>query len=380
MKTLDELRQEINAIDCDLAKVLQDRLSVAQAIAAYKIENGIQILQSDREAEIYRNFLGNFDKDLEWLARAIYGTVLRSSRALQFHDQAEKDVCDSMVKLVKNAPQTLAPVYTVCYQGVPGAWSHSAAKKLYPNAETISVLTFEEIFQAVSDGRAQAGVLPLDTSTAGTVDDVYDLLIRHDCMIQSASAYPIRHCLLAVPGATRATVKSVHSHPQGLAQCSRYIKAHRYLPILESNTAVAAKKIAESGATSMAAIAPRDTAKHYGLSLLEEGINDSECNQTRFVSITKNFSVPKDANRISLAFRLPNQSGALANVIGLFSYHGINLLKISSRPIPNQPWEYCFYLDCAIDGLNTNVFGLLNQLDAELGWVKLLGCYPEQTL
>ncbi len=357
-----------------------ERLSVSQAIAAYKIENGLEILQATREAEIFKNFLGNFEEDRTWLARAVYGTVPRCSRALQFHDQAEKDINADMVKMVKNAPQKASPVYTVCYQGVPGAWSHSAAKKLYPNAETISVLTFEELFNAVSDGRAQAGVLPLDNTTAGSVDDVYDLLIRHDCMIQAASPHPIRHCLLAVPGATRETIKSVHSHPQGLAQCSRYIKAHRYLPIMESNTAIAAKKIAEAGDPTLAAIASRETAKLYGLSILEEGINDSECNQTRFVSVTKNFVAPQDANRISLAFRLPNQSGALANVIGLFSYHGINLLKISSRPIPNQPWEYCFYLDCAIDGLNTDVYGLMNQLDAELGWVKLLGCYHEQSL
>lgn len=380
MVTLDELRQKINEIDSELAKLLNDRLDVSKAVAIYKSEHDLPILHADREADIIRTFLDHFDESKAGLASAVYGTVIRSSRALQYRYLSEKGIDGAMVSLLKNAAQTTPPVYTVCYQGVPGAWSHSAAKKLYPNSETTSVLTFEEIFMAVSDGRAQAGVLPLDNTTAGTVDDVYDLLIKYDCMIQTARPHPIRHCLLAVPGASKETVKSVYSHPQGLAQCSRYIQAHNFLPIAESNTAVAAKKIAESDDPTIAAIASRETAKLYGLTILEEGINDSECNQTRFVAITKNCSVPNGVNRISLAFRLPNQSGALANVLGLFSYHGINLLKISSRPIPNQPWEYCFYLDCAIDGLSTNVFGLLNQLDAELGWVKLLGCYPEQTL
>ena len=380
MATLDELRQKINEIDSELAKLLNDRLDVSKSVAVYKSEHDLPILHADREADIIQTFLDHFDESKAGLASAVYGTVIRSSRALQYRYLSEKGIDGAMVSLLKNAAQTTPPVYTVCYQGVPGAWSHSAAKKLYPNSETTSVLTFEEIFMAVSDGRAQAGVLPLDNTTAGTVDDVYDLLIKYDCMIQTARPHPIRHCLLAVPGASKETVKSVHSHPQGLAQCSRYIQAHNFLPIAESNTAVAAKKIAESGDPTIAAIASRETAKLYGLTILEEGINDSECNQTRFVAITKNCSVPNGVNRISLAFRLPNQSGALANVLGLFSYHGINLLKISSRPIPNQPWEYCFYLDCAIDGLSTNVFGLLNQLDAELGWVKLLGCYPEQTL
>lgn len=378
METLDELRTQIDSIDKALADLMDQRMDVSHKVAEYKSQNQLPIFHADREEDIIRNFLNRFDSDRTCLARSVYQSLIRSSRALQYRYQAELGIDSPMVSLLKSAPKTPESVDTVCYQGVPGAWSHSAARQLYPTAETTSVLSFEEIFTAIKDGRAQAGVLPLDNTTAGAVDDVYDLLIRYDFMIQTAKSYPIHHCLLAAPGATKDTIKTVYSHPQGLAQCASYIQKNGFTPSAETNTAVAAKYVSEQQDTTIAAIASRETAALYGLYILEENINDSKCNQTRFVSIAKDCIVPEDANRISLAFRLPNQSGALANILGLFSDFGINLLKISSRPIPNKPWEYCFYLDCAIEQLDENICGLLNQLSAELGWMKLLGCYCEK--
>lgn len=378
METLDELRNQIDSIDQTLADLMNQRMNVSRKVAEYKSQNHSPIFHADREEQIIQNFLKNFETDRACLARSVYQSFIRSSRALQYQYQAERGIDSAMVSLLKNAPHTAESVNTVCYQGVPGAWSHSAAKKIYPGKETVSVLSFEEIFTAIKEGRAQAGVLPLDNTTAGAVDDVYDLLIKYDCMIQTAKSYPIHHCLLATPGATKDTIKTVYSHPQGLAQCISYIQSNGFSSCAETNTAVAAKKISEKQDETIAAIASRETAELYGLCVLEENINDSKCNQTRFVSIARHCTVSEDANRISLAFRLPNQSGALANILGLFSDYGINLLKISSRPIPNQPWEYCFYLDCAIEQLDRNICGLLNQLNAELGWIKLLGCYCEK--
>ncbi len=379
MATLDELRARIDSLDASLAKLLNARMDVSLGVAEYKTEHNLQIAHLDREDAIIKNFLSSFDAERAGYVSSVYQTMIRSSRAFQYHYQVAHGISSPMIDLLKGASDAAEPIETVCFQGVAGAWSNLAAKHLYPQAKTFAVPTFEDIFLAISEGRAQAGVLPLDNTTAGSVDDVYDLLIRYDCMIQTAEPFPIRHCLLGVPGSSMDTVKTVFSHPQGLAQCAGFIRENGYLPVAERNTAIAAEQIAKKGDLSCAAIASRETADLYGLTILRETINDSACNQTRFVSIAKKCVVPNGANRISLAFRLPNRSGALANVLGLFADHGINLLKISSRPIPNQPWEYSFYLNCAIDGLNNDLFGLLRQLDSELSWVKLLGCYTEQS-
>lgn len=378
MPTLDELRNEIDKIDPKLAQLIRDRMELARAVSEYKTEHCLPIAHLDREDAIIRNFISAFSEETAGYVESVYKTLIRTSRAYQYRLQVRQGISSPMIDLLSAAPNSHS-IQKVCHQGVAGAWSHLSAKQMYPNAEIFSVNTFEDIFLAISEGRADAGVLPLDNTTAGGVDDVYDLLIRYDCKITSAEPYPIRHCLLGIPGTTTKDVQTVFSHPQGLAQCSGYICSHGYQQIPERNTAVAAEQIAKLNNPKYAAIASAETAKLYGLSILDESINDSDCNQTRFVSITKNCVVSDDANRIALAFRLPNQSGALANALGLFADHKINLLKISSRPIPNQPWEYSFYLDCAIDGLTDSLFGLLRQLDSELTWVKLLGCYTEKT-
>lgn len=378
MPTLDNLRDEIDRIDPQLAALICERMDVSRSVAEYKTKSDLPIAHLDREDAIIRKFLSRFSEETVDYVESVYKTLIRTSRAYQYRYQVQNGLTSPMIDQLNTAPKSIS-IKKVCHQGVAGAWSHLAAKQMYPNTEIFSVTTFEDIFVAINEGRADVGVLPLDNTTAGTVDDVYDLLIRHDCMIQTAEPYPIRHCLVGIEGANKDTVKTVFSHPQGLAQCSNYIRTHGYQSIPECNTAVAAKQISQLNNPQYAAIASAETARLYGLKVLDELINDSDCNQTRFVSISKNCVVSDDANRIALAFRLPNQSGSLANALGHFADHKINLLKISSRPIPNQPWEYSFYVDCAIDGLTDSLYGLLRQLDSELTWVKLLGCYSEKT-
>ncbi len=378
MPTLDELRNEIDRIDTQLAALIRERMDISHAVAEYKTDRDLPITHVDREDAIIRNFLSTFSDETANYVESVYKTLIRTSRAYQYRYQVQNNVTSPIIDQLNAAPASV-PIQKVCHQGVAGAWSHLAAKKLYPTAEIFSVPTFEDIFLAINEGRADVGVLPLDNTTAGSVDDVYDLLIQYNCMIHVAEPHPIRHCLLGIPGATKDTVQTVFSHPQGLAQCSDYISKHGYQAVAERNTAVAAEQISKLGNPHYAAIASYETAELYGLTVLDESINDTDCNQTRFVSISKSCVVSEDANRIALAFRLPNRSGALANTLGLFADHKINLLKISSRPIPNQPWEYSFYLDCAIDGRSDALYGLLRQLDSELTWVKLLGCYTEKT-
>jgi len=381
MKTLDELRQEIDRLDASLRDILRTRLDVSRQVAESKIGTGLSVYRPDRETTILENFKNNIPEEvLRPYASASYRSILRASREYQYYHQMQSGVECPIVNLLADAQPELPCVDTVCFQGIDGSWSSLAAKKMYPDATRIPVASFAGVFSMLTDGKAQAGMLPLDNSTAGTVNDVYDLLIKHDYYIVKASPIHIHNCLLALPGADIKNIRTVYSHPQALSQCAEHIKELSAIPVPETNTAVAAQAVAQAGVLTAAAIGSPDAAKQYGLIILKDNFNDAPCNQTRFLSVSRTLCAPKDANRLSLAFAAPNESGALANVLAIFADNGLNLTKIMSRPTPDRPWEYIFYLDCEIQVDSSVLFAVLYQLSAELPWLRLLGCYHEDTL
>lgn len=381
MKTLDELRAEIDILDNSLRDILQKRLDVSRQVAESKIGTGLPVYRPDREAAIRENFKLNIPEEvLRPYADASYRAILRASREYQYFYQMENGVTCPVTELMKKAPSRLPHIESVCFQGIDGSWSSLAARTMYPDAERIPVSSFSGVFDMITDGKAQAGMLPLDNSTAGTVNDVYDLLIKHDYYIIKATPIHIHNCLLALPGANINNIRTVYSHPQALSQCAGHIKELGAIPVPESNTAVAVSAVAQSGVLTAAAIGSPDAAEKYGLVILAEDFNDAACNQTRFLSVSRTLCAPKNANRISLAFAAPNESGALANILAVFADNRLNLTKIMSRPTPNTPWEYIFYLDCEIDIANPALYAVLYQLSSEVRWLKLLGCYNEDIL
>ncbi len=381
MKTLDELRSEIDVLDTSLRDILRKRLVVSRQVAQSKIGTGLSVYRPDREAEIRENFKSSIPEEvLRPYADASYRAILRASREYQYFYQMENGVTCPVTELLQNAPSQPPCVETVCFQGIDGSWSSLAARTMYPDAARIPVSSFADVFSTITDGKAQAGMLPLDNSTAGTVNDVYDLLIEHDYYIIKATPIRIHNCLLALPGANINNIRTVYSHPQALSQCAGHIKQLGAIPVPENNTAVAASAVAQSGILTAAAIGSPAAAEKYGLVILAEDFNDTACNQTRFLSVSRTLCAPKNANRLSLAFAAPNESGALANILAIFADNRLNLTKIMSRPTPNTPWEYIFYLDCEIDVDNPALYAVLYQLSSETKWLKLLGCYREDTL
>lgn len=381
MKTLDELRSEIDVLDKSLRDILRARFEVSRQVAESKIETGLPVYRPDREAQIRENFKNSIPEEvLRPYASASYRAILRASREYQYYYQMENGVSCPITDLLQKAPSKLPDISTVCFQGIDGSWSSLAARTMYPEAARIPVSSFAGVFDMITDGKAQAGMLPLDNSTAGTVNDVYDLLIKHDYYIIKAAPIHIHNCLLGLPGANINNIRTVYSHPQALSQCAGHIKKLGAIAVPESNTAVAANAVARSGILTAAAIGSPDAAKQYGLVVLSDNFNDAACNQTRFLSVSRTLCAPKDANRLSLAFAAPNESGALANVLAIFADNHINLTKIMSRPTPDTPWEYIFYLDCEIEVYNPMLYAVLYQLSCELRWLRLLGCYREDTL
>jgi len=234
----------------------------------------------------------------------------------------------------------------VVYQGEPGAYSDEAAQLLFPGSTTQGLASFQEVFCEVDGNRAVAGVLPVENSLAGVVQEVSDLLWTHSRVTAVAEHIAaISHHLLGRDG---APVTRALSHPQALAQCARWLREHGITPVSFHDTAGAAREVAERGAPGDGAIASRLAAARYGLQVLASNVADDASNRTRFLVIQRSGGsspVQTGAAKFSLGFVAPHRPGALARVLEVFAQNGMNLTRLDSRPIPHQPFHYRFYAD-----------------------------------
>ena len=259
-----------------------------------------------------------------------------------------------------------------------GAYSQIACDKLFAMPDIVYFKSFEGVFQAVEQGLCEYGVLPIENSSHGTVSAVYDLMRHYKFHILRSIKVQINHMLLANPGAKKETIREIFSHEQALGQCAAYLKQFPDAKItVVENTAVAAKRVGESGRTDVAAISSRDCAALYGLAILEEDVQDAASNFTRFICITKELRIYPGASRISLMLSLPHRPGALYAMIAKFSALGLNLIKIESRPIPGRDFEFLFYFDMEASVYSDEVLSLLGELSEEPELFILLGCYSE---
>lgn len=266
----------------------------------------------------------------------------------------------------------------VACQGVEGAFSHQAADHFFREPDVLFRAQFEEVFQAVAAKEVDYGVLPIENSTAGSVGAVYDLMRKYHFYIVKEAKVPVAHCLLAKPGTCMEELVEVYSHPQALSQCEAYLNAHpRLKPKTYSNTAAAAKYIAAAGTNSQAAIASRKCAAMYGLEIIAEDIQDISHNTTRFICISREPVFAAEANKLSLCLTLPHKPGSLYHLLNKFAINQMNLTKLESRPWPERNFEFMFYLDVEgnLNDLKTRL--LLEDLNNQLGYFKILGSYNE---
>ena len=269
----------------------------------------------------------------------------------------------------------------VAFQGVHGAYSEMAVRKLMgEKARTIPMETFNEVFRAVERRKAERGLIPIENSLAGSIHQNYDLLLSHRLHIIGEIHLRIEHVLMCHPSSSIARIREVRSHPQALAQCSRFFERHRRLkPVAFYDTAGAAKSIMESGTSDIGAIAGLYAARLYGLKVLQRNIENESHNYTRFLLISRAPWTPKQGVRTkcSIAFRpVQNQPGILFRILGVFSLRDIDLLKIESRPDPRSPFEYLFYLDLAGSPTEPKVAKALEHLKEVVTHFRLLGAYP----
>jgi prephenate dehydratase len=266
----------------------------------------------------------------------------------------------------------------VAFQGEPGAFSEAAAVQLLGDSiHTVPRPTFDSTFRAITEGDADALLLPLENTLAGSVVRVYDLLLESPLEICGETILPIEHHLIARPGSSFDALRSVASHPMALAQCERFFETHPHLKrVPAEDTAGSVREMMVRDDNSFAAIAGRRAAEHYGAVILRESIQDNAENFTRFVLLlppeqAMRFRQP-GASKVALAMRLAHKPGALLASLEPFAKHGVNLLKIESRPIHGKPFEYQFYLDVEA-ARHDALEGALNEVRQATSHVRILG-------
>jgi prephenate dehydratase len=264
----------------------------------------------------------------------------------------------------------------VAFQGEHGAFSEEACRQHFgPDVQTLPCRTFEEIFAAVDNGDADFGAVPVENSTAGSINKSFDLLLEHDLKVHGEVLVRVHHNLLTIPG-NAATIQEVRSHPQALAQCESYLNRHKYVAVPWYDTAGSAKDLAADPVPSVGVIASKLAAEFYGLEIVEAQIEDMPNNYTRFFVVGRGEPPHAERCKTSLVFAVPNTPGTLYQAMGEFATRNVNLTKLESRPRRNRPWQYVFYLD--LDGhwqdpqISAAIVSLLNRA----AFVKLLGSYP----
>ena len=365
MSSLENARKTINEIDAEMARLFEKRMNAAKAIAEYKKENGLSILDKTREAELIRR---NSEYIEDKAIREHYVTFLQKTMEISRSYQARMN--EGM---------------KIAYSGVPGAYAYIAAKRMFPEATPVSYSNFTTAYQAVEAGECDVAVLPIENSYAGDVGTVMDLIFSGSLYVNQVIDLAIDHNLMAVEGATTETIKKVISHEQALSQCADYIQAHGYETEAFSNTAVSAQYVKEQNDITIGAIASDETARIFGLKIVESSINTSRSNTTRFAVFSRSQNNQSKAtgkmnNHFILTFTVKNEAGALAKTLDIIGAHGFNMRNLRSRPMKELLWSYYFYIE-ADGNINTqDGKEMLRELSATCDRLRLAGTYQTQEL
>ncbi len=371
-----ELRKEIDKIDSELIPLLIKRMGISQKVAQYKVERGIPVLNEEREQEILNNVAEKCGEQGETI-KTVFSATMDASRALQHKIIGGGKELRDLVENAQIDGKLSANGEPVACQGVDGAYSGITANTLFPGSPVKYYKQFEDVFEAVNKGEAIYGVIPVENSTAGSVHESYDLIMKYRFYVVGAYDLKIEHCLCAKEGTAYEDITNVYSHPQALSQCNNFLKNFDFTGINFTNTAAAAKYVAESNKNDIGVICSEFAAKKYGLKILKRNVQNNNNNRTRFIVISKKLVISNDANKISLIFSVADKTGSLYRVLGRFSMAGLNLTKLESRPIENENFNYHFYVDVSGSVKQQSALDLMCALSDELPEFEFLGNFNE---
>jgi chorismate mutase/prephenate dehydratase len=376
---LEELRQRIDGIDNDFVRLFQQRLEVSAEIARYKKQNNLPIHDPARERQKLFDLTQNAEPGRESYITALYSLLFELSRAEQEKIlNPSSGIADRIQNAIKETEWIFPSRTVVACQGTEGAYSQLAAQKLFALPSIVYCNTFDGVFAAIDSGLCPYGLLPLENSTAGSINQVYDLMMRYPFSIVRSVRIKVDHCLLAKEGTAIKAVKEIFSHEQAIAQCAGFLKTLDCKVTACENTAVAAKMVSESTRNDVAALSSRNCAELYNLHRLADSVQDQGNNYTRFICVSKTLAIYPGADKTSLMLTIPHRPGSLYQILSRFYIHGINLIKLESRPIPDRDFEFMFYFDLETPVYSPALIQVLRELKDLSDEFYYLGSYSEE--
>lgn len=369
---LAESRKKIDEIDKEITRLFEERMDVANDVAAYKRSTGKKVYDPQREEEKLRTLRGYASSEFnETAVEDLFRQIMSISRKYQYQKlgYAVNNIPFRQVECLDVDSDT-----RIVYFGEQGAFTEQAMFEYFgENITSFHKATFREVMETVANGQAKYGVLPIENTSTGSITDIYDLLVKHDITIVAEHVVKVEQALLAKPGARLDEITKVYSHPQGLMQCAPFLLEHGIEGEEFASTAGAARKVAQEEDMTHAAIAGIRAARAFGLEVLQEKINFQSQNFTRFIIISNQKVFLSGANKISIAFELKHEAGALYNMLANFYYNDMNLTKIESRPIEGRSWEYRFFVDIEGNLMDAGVGNAMATIQEHASNLKILG-------
>lgn len=371
-----DLRKQIDDIDEQLIPLLIKRMGISKQVAEYKVKRGLPVLNEQREKEILDDVQKKCGDQGDTIA-TVFAATMDASRALQHKIiGGGKELRDVIENSVIDYDLSESDGFIAC-AGVEGSYAEETANRLFPKAQVKHYKLFEDVFEAVNKGEAPFGVIPVENSTAGSVHEAYDLIMKYKFFVVGEYSLKVNHCLCANENAKYEDINEVYSHTQALSQCSKFLKDFDFTGVNYTNTAAAAKFVKNSGKNNIAAICSQTAAKKYGLKIIKTDIQNVSSNTTRFIVISKKMVIEQNSDKISLIFSLPHTTGSLYRILGRFSMAGLNLTKLESRPMANGDFSYYFYVDLMGNIKDEGTLDLICALSSELPGFKFLGNFCE---
>lgn len=373
MVDLQQSRIKIDEIDQKIVELFEERMEIAKDVAEYKISTGKKVY--DREREIQKLIsLGNLassDFNKQGIEE-LFTQIMSISRKLQYGVVNDKNPNAEFTPLEK---LHITPSTKVAFFGEVGSYTEQAMAECFQcEVQAIAVPEFKKVMELLQKREVEYGVLPIENSSTGGITDIYDLLMEYENTIIGEHIVKVNHALMGIPGSEIEGLCEVYSHQQGILQCRSYFEQYPKITLHEAaSTSAAAKKVAQEGNLSIGAIASERAAKQYGLEILARKINRENKNSTRFIIIANKRIFLQDANKVSICFELPHESGSLYNMLSHMIFNNLNMTKIESRPISGHPWEYRFFVEFEGNLQQPGVKNALQGIGMEATSLRILG-------
>ena len=379
MQDLKDIRKRIDDIDTTISTLFEERMACAGQVAEYKRGTGKPVYDAARERDNIQRASDRVAPERAHYAAVLESLLMEASRDQQYRQLGMSSDSATVVAaaLASQPPYFPERAFVAC-QGVEGAYAQIAVDRLFKHANIAYFENWENVFEAVERGVCKFGVLPIENSTAGSVNHVFDLMRQHDFHIVRTCRLKIDHNLLVKPGTKKQDVHIIYSHQQAISQCADYLAQFRDVRVhVTENTAMAAQMVAESDRDDVAALASADCADLYGLELAERTVQDMKNNYTRFACIAKDLTIYPGADRSTFMIATRHEPGALYKVLARFYALDINIVKLESRPIPEREFDFMFYFDVDCPAAAPEFQTLMNSLTDVCEDFRYLGSYSE---